>query len=259
MKKMLLFQVGTRPYGIDLARVKSIQRVKHIVDEEPESSKQITRVFDDKQTQLYDLVTIFEKGSGGRDVENEKLIIAEAEGYSMGMIVSRVDQVVSVDTDRIKPLSPLFKGASMSCFPNILQHEDALILLLAPEGIEKVFQEAAKVQNVTSRSGSEDSCPDAEEIITLVNEVSTVSDYGPMSLVGRWTQDSDIYEALQTAETNPEFRPPAEDIEIVDMISEVIDTADIDDESQCETTSFLANLLQTDRDSSSQADPTGFK
>jgi hypothetical protein len=43
------------------------------------------------------------------------------------------------------------------------------------------------------------------------------------------------------------------------MISGIIDTADIDDESQCETTSFLANLLQTDRDASSQADPTDFK
>ena len=259
MKKMLLFQVGTRLYGIDLARVKSIQSVKEIVDEGPESSNQISRVFDDKQTPLYDLVTIFEKGSAGRDAENEKLIVVEAEGYSMGMIVSRVDQVVSIDTDQIKPLSPIFKGASMSCFPNILKHEDALILLLAPEGIEKVFQETANVINVTSRSGCEDISPDAEEIITLVNEVSTVSDHGPMSLVGRWTQDSDIYEALQTAETNPEFRPPAEELEITDMISGIIDTADIDDESQCETTSFLANLLQTDRDASSQADPTDFK
>ena len=80
-----------------------------------------------------------------------------------------------------------------------------------------------------------------------------------MSLLGRWTRDSNIYEALQTAETNPEFRPLAEDLEITDMISEIIDPADIDDESQCETTSFLANLLQTDRDASSQADPTDFK
>ena len=259
MKKMLLFQVGTRPYGIDLARVKSIQSVKHIVDEGSESSNQISRVIDDKQTPLYDLVAIFEKETVGRNSEKEKVIIAEAEGHFLGMIVGRLDQVVSIDSDRIKPLPPIFKGASMSCFPNILKHEDALILLLAPEGIEKVFQETANVQNATNMSGCEDISPDAEEIITLVNEVSTVSDHGPMSPVGRWAQDSDIYEALQTAGTNPEFRPPAGDLEITDMISEIIDPADIDDESQCETTSFLTNLLQTDRDASSQADPTDFK
>ncbi len=61
MKKMLLFQVGTMPYGIDLPRVKSIQSVKHIVDEGAEGRDQLTRVFDDKQASLYDLVSIFEK------------------------------------------------------------------------------------------------------------------------------------------------------------------------------------------------------
>jgi hypothetical protein len=43
------------------------------------------------------------------------------------------------------------------------------------------------------------------------------------------------------------------------MIPEIIDTADIDDESQYESTSFLANLLQTDRDASPQAEPTDSK
>jgi len=258
MKKMLLFQVGTRPYGIDLPRVKSIQSVKHIVDEGAESCNRISPVIDDKQTSLYDLVSIFEQETAGRDFENEKLIMVEAEGQSMGMVVSRVDQIVSVDTDRIKPLSPIFKGASMSCFPNILKHDDALILLLAPEGIEKVVQETGNAQNITEIPDCGDASPEAEKIITLVNEVMTVSDHGPMSLGGRWTQESGICEALQT-EANPEFRPPTEDFEIADMIPEIIDAADIDDESQCESTSFLANLLQTDRDASPQAEPTGSK
>ena len=255
MKKMLLFQVGAMPFGIDLPRVKSIQSVKHIVDEGAEGSNQLSRVFDDKQTSLYDLVSIFEKEPGYRDFENEKLIMVEAEEQSIGMIVSRVDQVVSVDNDRIKPLSPIFKGASMLCFPNILKHEDALILLLVPEGIEKVVQEIGNVQNVKDMSDYEDVSSDAEEIITLVNEVATVSDHGPVSLVGRCTQNSDIYEALQT-EANSESSPPDEDVAIADMIPEIIDTVDIDDESQCESTSFLANLLQTDRDASPQAEPT---
>jgi len=202
MKRMLLFQVGTRPFGIDLPCVKSIQSVKHIVDEGAEGSNQLTRVFDYKQTSLYDLVSIFEKETAGRDFENEKLIMVEADGKSMGMIVSGIDQIVSVDNDRIKPLPPIFKGASMLCFPKVLKHEDTLILLLAPEGIEK--------------------------------------------------------EALQT-EANPEFRPPTEDAEIANMNPVIIDTVDIVDESQCESTSFLANLLQTDRDASHQANPTDSK
>ena len=91
---MLLFQVGTMPYGIDLPSVKSIQSVKHIVDEGAESSNQLTRVFDDKQASLYDLVSIFEKETACRDSENEKLIMVEAGGHSMGMIVSRVQDPI---------------------------------------------------------------------------------------------------------------------------------------------------------------------
>ena len=207
MKKMLLFQVGKRPLGIDLPLVKSIENLKHIIDQGAEDSSQLIRVFDDNQASLYDLVTVFEKEIDGRDFENEKLIMVEADGHSMGMIVSRVDQIISVDEDRIEPLSPAFKGASMSCFPKVLKHEDAPILLLAPEGIEKVVRETGNVQKVTDISDYGDACPYAEETITPVSELSTV---------------------------------------------EIIDTVDINDESQCQSTSFLANLLQNDRDASIQ-------
>jgi len=252
MKKLLLFQVGTMPFGIDLPRVKSIQSVKHIVDEGSEGRNQFSRVFDDKQTSLYDLVSIFGKENASRDFENEKLIMVETEGQSMGMIVNRVGQVVSIDNDSIEPLSPIFEGAPMSCFPKVLKHQDTPILLLAPEGIEKVVQETDSLKNTTDISVCGDASPDAEEIFTLVNEVSPVSDHSARSPVGSWTQDSDIYETQQT-EASPEFRPPTENAEIVDLIPETIDTIDIEDESQCESSSFLANLLQTDRDATPQA------
>ena len=209
MKKMLLFQVGKKPFGIDLPLVKSIESVKNFVDQGSGDSSQHSRVLDDNQTSLYDLVSVFEKETAGRDFENEKLIMVEAGGQTMGMIVSRVDQVVSVDNDKIEPLSPAFKGASMSCFPKVLKHEDTPILLLAPEGIEKIVQETGHLQKVTNMSDCGDVCPDAEETITPVNELSTV---------------------------------------------EIIDSVDIDAESRCESTSFLANLLQTDRDASAQGE-----
>ncbi len=255
MKKMLLFQVGTMPFGIDLPRVKNIQSVKHIADEGADGSNQLTRVLDDKLTSFYDLVSIFEKDTTRRDSENEKMIMVEIGGQSMGMIVSRVDQVVSVDTEKVKPLSPIFKGASMSCFPKVLRHEDTLILLLAPEGIEKGVQETANAQNATDISDCGDASSEAEEIIMLENEISTVSDHSTMSLFGHWTKDSDVDEVQQT-EANNEFRPPAENLEIVDMIPEINDTVDNDDESQCESASFLANFLHTDKDGSPQAEPT---
>lgn len=258
MMQLLLFQVGPRPFGIELPWVESIQSVKHIVDERIVGSDSSSWAFDDKQSSLYDLVSIFEKKNASRDLENEKLIMVKAEEQSIGMIVSRVDQVVSVDNDRIEPLSPIFKGASMSCFPNVLKHDDTLILILAPQGIEQTVQARANPHNVTNISECGDASPDAEKIVLLVNEVAIDFDHGPMSPIGPWNQDSDIYEALQT-ENNPECKLLSQDLEIADMSPEIMDTVDIDDVSQCESTSFLNNLLQNHSGDSSQAKPAGSK
>ena len=140
MKKMLLFQVGTEQYAIDLACVKSIQSVKHNEDDRQESSNSPNLGIDGERSLLYDLISIFDKETSGRDFENEKLVIVEAKSQSVGMIVSRVDNVVSMEPDRIKPLSPIFKGFAMSCFPNVMTYEDAVILILSPKGLIKVLQ-----------------------------------------------------------------------------------------------------------------------
>jgi len=256
--QLLLFQVGDRPFGIELPRVESIQSVKHNVDERIVGSEPSIWAFDDKQSSLYDLVSIFENKNASRDLENEKLIMVKAEEQSIGIIVNRVDQVVSVDNDRIEPLSPIFKGASMSCFPNVLKHEDTLILILAPQGIEQAVQERANPPNLTNIADCGEAFPDAEDIVLLVNEVATDSDHDPMSPVGQRNQDSDIYEALQT-ENKPERKLLSQDLEIADMSPEIMGIVDIDDASQYESTSFLNNLLQDHSDDSSQAKPAGSK
>ena len=108
MKNILLFQVGENPYAIDLSCVRSIQSLKHIVAKGAEGSSALIRSLDDEQASLYDLISVFEKETVGRDFENEKIIVVEAEGISIRLIVSRVDNVISLDTDRIEPLSPIF-------------------------------------------------------------------------------------------------------------------------------------------------------
>ena len=258
MMQLLLFQVGPRPFGIELPRVESIQSAKHIVGERMVNNEPYSWVLDDKQSSLYDLVSVFERKNVGRDLENEKLIRVKAEEQSIGIIVSRVDQVISVDNDRIEPLSPIFKGASMLCFPKVLKHEDTLILILAPQGIERVIRDRANTQIVTSISYCGDASPDAEEIVLLENEVATVSERDPMSPVDRQTQDSDNYEA-QLAENNSEFRLLSQDLEIGYLGPEIVDTVDIDDESPYESTSFLNNLLPNHSGNSSQAKPAGSK
>ena len=140
MKNMLLFQVGISSYAIDLMLVRSIQSVKHITDGGTNGGIPFGQLQDEKQTAIYDLISFFENETVDRDYETEKMIMAEDEGLSMGLIVSRVDNVILVDREIFQPLSPIFRKLAASCFPQVLKHEDRLILLLAPVGIIKVLQ-----------------------------------------------------------------------------------------------------------------------
>ena len=140
MKNMLLFHVGTESYAIDLTLVRSIQSVKHITDGGTQGGTPLSQMQEDKQTAIYDLISFFENETVERDHETEKTIMVEDEGLPMGLVVSRVDDVISVDREGLQPLSPIFRKMAASCFPQVLKHENRLILLLAPVGITKVLR-----------------------------------------------------------------------------------------------------------------------
>ena len=137
MEELLLFQIGTLQLGIDLAYVKSIQSAKPDFAKQGDISR-LTQVVDGKEIPLYDLLSIFEKGATLRKPNGEKVIAVESQEQSMGLIVDRIKQVVPVDNDHIKSLSPIFREPSLACFPSVLKHDNQLILLFTPEGLTKV-------------------------------------------------------------------------------------------------------------------------
>lgn len=138
MKELLLFQVGTMQFGIELPLISSIQPMKQIVGEPRQKGRRMTQIVDGRETELYDLLSFFEKETPSAASDTRKLIMVQVEGQPMGMIVDRVDRVVSVENSRIELLPSIFEGPSMLCFPGVLIYEDRLVLLLNPAGIVRV-------------------------------------------------------------------------------------------------------------------------
>ena len=251
MKELLLFQVGTLHYGIDLPLVKGIESAKPIVAEWTEDSNQLTREVDGMQMPLYDLFSIFEGKISSRDWKNEKLILVETEEYTMGLIVSRVNQVVPSDNDSVKPLSPIFGGSTLSCFSGVVSHDDTLILLLKPEGIAQILPKTVETQKSNEAADCTDASPEIEEIITLTNEVPYISDYGSMSPNACRTPDSDIYQSKQ-ATVDEKLVPLVAEIHKAEMGPATLGESGIDQESLGKSASFSTNHLQADRDASQQ-------
>jgi len=174
MEELLLFQVGTHQLGIDLACIKSIQSAKPNFSEPKGPNKRLTQVVEGKEIPLYDLLSVFEKDAALRDSAGEKVIAVQSENSPMGLIVDRINQVVPVDSDRIIPLSPIFRGSSLACFPKVLKHDNRLVLLFSPEGFMEIDQQVLESQNCSDLPDSESTSHSLEETAEHAGEVSGV-------------------------------------------------------------------------------------
>jgi len=132
------------------------------------------QVVDGKEIPLYDLSSIFEKKMSSYESDSKKAIRIESAGRSLLLAVDRIDRVVSVDSVQIKPIPPIFKGLSVSCFPHVLKHKDKLILVLNPKGIEQAEQEMLTRNHLISKPDATKALHEDEEIIDLVDEVPYV-------------------------------------------------------------------------------------
>ncbi len=138
MQKILLFQVGTMQYGILLTRIMGVRSATALISSIPEDGVGGICRMDGRQAHLFDLAAIFEETTASRRDRKAKVIMAATRGLPAGLVVSNVNQVVSIPENRIKPLSPVFRGPSLACFPAVMKHSDSLILMLNPDGLKSV-------------------------------------------------------------------------------------------------------------------------
>ena len=147
MKELLLFQVGRIHLALNLTLVSDIQSAKTIVAKQPQGSKCVAQMLNGQESLIYDLSAIFEQQVVGLESAHRKLIMVKTDKFSLGLVVDGVDKVVSADSSRIEPLSRMFKGASLSCFPSVLQYDDGLFLILSPEGIANIAPQMTAPQD----------------------------------------------------------------------------------------------------------------
>jgi len=171
MKELLFFQVGAMQLGMDLSSVRSIQSVPGIASKQVEKHNRFVPLKVDQDVSVYNLLAILGDENSSADSGNEKLIMVNAHNRSVGLIVERVDRVVKVDMNRIEPLSPIFRGPALSCFPRVLKHEGKLVLLLAPQGMVDLAQQMQKFDNLGETLNSKNKVDRRAEVKTADNGI----------------------------------------------------------------------------------------
>ena len=151
MEKLLLFRIGNRQFGMNLPLIRSIYKTDAFFEKKaekrgsdemvqvPDLNQQSETLFiDGKEIPLYDLSLLLSEGSAVSDSDGERVMLIDIHGHFIAIKVDRVANVVSVAGDRIEPLPPVFGNPSLIYFPRVLKQADTLILILDPDGIEKI-------------------------------------------------------------------------------------------------------------------------
>ena len=141
MKELLLFQAGAMQLGMALSSVRSIQSMPGTLSKHSEKHHRFAPLTEDQDISLVNLSVILGDENFSAEPGNEKLIVVNTPDKPMGLIVQRVHRVIKADIDRIEPLSPIFQGPALSCFPRVLKHEGRLVLLLAPQRMVDIVRQ----------------------------------------------------------------------------------------------------------------------
>ena len=143
MQTLVLFQIGDRQFAMDMPLVESIHRARALFGEQSAETLNDTLELDGKEIVLCDLPSLLGEEESSRDLAKKKVMLVKSGDHSMALIVDRVDGVISVETDLLAPLPPVFQGPALACFPRALARDDDLVLLLEPEGMSGVVREDA--------------------------------------------------------------------------------------------------------------------
>jgi len=248
MKELLLFQAGNIQVGLDLPLVKSIHSVNARFADQAGKSHKLVQVIDGEEFLLYDLPSIFRDEKSSGNPMSQKVILVEAHEHPIALGVDRVERVVSVNSEHIQPLPPIFNGLPLRCFPRVVKHEKELILLFNPAGIENLAQEIPDTKTDTSEPEAVKSSPEDITIPGPMTEFQTTSDISETpsdssqkSKVGNEDPASDI--------PYSEFTSPAEiEREQSDLDDYLPETIDIDPDFEEETTSRLVEKARIARE-----------
>lgn len=134
MNKLVLFEIGGKPFGLDLPIVMGIHKSSTLIEQVTVGGDRYVREPDGMNMPLYDLSFAF--GKKHAETGKGEVVMVRSENQAIGIRVDRVSRVVSVEADRIEPLPKVFKYPAADCFPRVLKSDGELVLLIDPEGIE---------------------------------------------------------------------------------------------------------------------------
>lgn len=142
-KQLVIFRVGNEDFGIDISAVEGIVKLQEItrIPQAPSYMEGITNLRG-AVLPVIDLAKRF--GQSAQETTREtRIVVAFAGDTKMGMIVSAVSEVLTIDDAVIEPPPPLTSGISSEYIVGVAKIDHRLVILL---DLSKVLSMDEKMQ-----------------------------------------------------------------------------------------------------------------
>ena len=130
-KQMVLFELGTETYGLDIAAVDGIIRMQPIT-KVPKAPFYVEGVIN-LRGRVIPVIDIgkkfgFEKTE---ETKNNRIVVINIKDTTLGIIVDAVTEVIRVPVDSIDPVSDIVTSGQSDYLSGIAKLPDKMIILLA--------------------------------------------------------------------------------------------------------------------------------
>lgn len=130
-KQFLSFTLGNEIYGLDIMVAESIERVSNItsVPKTPDFVLGVTNIRGD----IIPVISLRQRlGIWDREGyhEDTRIVITRLEDYRVGMIVDRVNDILSIPETNIQASKDLLKKERNTFFSTVIKYQEDYILVL---------------------------------------------------------------------------------------------------------------------------------
>lgn len=142
-KQLVIFELANESYGIEIANVESIIKMQEItrVPKCPEFVEGITNL----RGTVLPVIDLGKRFGISEQVRNHdtRIIVVGFDGTKVGMIVSAVSEVLTIDDSVIEPAPAIVTTINSSFIAGIARIESKLIILL---NLDQILSKEEKAQ-----------------------------------------------------------------------------------------------------------------
>jgi purine-binding chemotaxis protein CheW len=129
-KQLVIFELGTENFGIDIASVEGINKMLEItkVPQAPSYMEGITNL----RGSVLPVIDLHKRFGLPDHVRNNetRIVVANLDGVKIGMIVSAVSEVLTIEDNVIEPPPPMVSNINSEFIIGVAKIDKRLVILL---------------------------------------------------------------------------------------------------------------------------------